>query len=90
LSKAKAWARCFDYRRFGGEMIIKGKSSPKLKKCSHYLGPHKELHMKVAGGPEYQDTLATKDPERMKKAKFASERKKEKQKNINQSLFNFK
>jgi len=84
LSKAGAWARCYEYKRFGGEIIIKGKSLPKLNRCSHYVGPHKELHMKVVGGPEYADTLATKDPEHGQRAKFLSERKK---KDLNLSLF---
>jgi hypothetical protein len=30
----------------------------KAVRCSHYVGPHKECHVKIYYGPEYADSLA--------------------------------
>jgi hypothetical protein len=45
--KAGGVLRCVEWKRFS-----------QIVRCSKYIGPHAQCHFKVAGGPQYHDTLA--------------------------------
>jgi len=45
--KAGGLLRCMEWRRH-----------PSVVRCSHYVGPIAEMHVKIYYGPEYADTLA--------------------------------
>jgi hypothetical protein len=45
--KAGSLLRCLDWKRH-----------TTITCCSNYVGPHAECHFKVAGGPDWHDTLA--------------------------------
>jgi len=45
--RAGSVLRCLEFKKYSN-----------LARCSHYIGCHPERHVKVAGGPDYKDTLA--------------------------------
>lgn len=57
LVKAGAVARCEDWRRAFDFFRKHDLGWSIIDKCSHYIGPIIEKHIKITYGPDYADSL---------------------------------
>jgi len=57
LKKAGAVLRCEDWRRFFDACHHYNLGFSFIDRCSRYVGPHPESHVKIFWGAEYSDTL---------------------------------
>ncbi len=57
LVKAGAVGRCEDWRRFFDDCKKYDLGWSQITKCSHYVGPIPEIHIKLYWGPKYADSL---------------------------------
>ena len=57
LVKAGALGRCEDWRRAFDTFKKYDLGWSSIEKCSDYIGPHEEAHIKIAYGPNYADSL---------------------------------